>query len=130
MKTLGDKVLSLYKNYIAPTEKEIKIGKKELNITSHTEFDPGRKKASGWLTKELSPSQLRKIAQQSPLLMKGIRKKCLDGTRAWLDLEILPNRGEEIKTDLDLIHDFEKRNNFKGAWAQAKINSYVYGDGY
>ena len=129
-KTLGDQLVNFYVNYISPTKKQNKIGSKELNVTSLTEDAIGRRKASGFMTKELSPSQLRKIAQQAPLLMKGVRKKCLDGTRAWLDLEILPDRGEAIKADLTLIHDFEKRNNFKYKWALAKINSYIYGDGY
>ena len=129
-KTLGDKLVNFYINYIAPTNKQLEVGKKELKVTSPTEYDPGRVKKSGWLTKELSPSQLRKTVQQCPLLTKGIRKKCLDGTRAWLNLEILPDRGEAIKADLDYIYEFEKRNNFKAKWAQTKINSYIYGDGY
>ena len=123
-------VKEFYNGYIAPTKVELKVGEKELNVTEPTEYDPGRVKKSGWLTDELSPAQLRKTAQQCPLLMKGVRKKCLDGTRAWLNLEILPERGKPIKDDLDIIYDFEKRNNFKALWAQMKINSYVYGDGF
>ena len=130
MKTLGDRLIDFYNGYIAPTDKELKVGEKELKVTSPTDHDPGRKKQSGWLTKELSPSQLRKTFNQCPLLAKGVRKKCLDGTRAWLNLEILPNRGDAVKADLDYIYEFEKRNNFKAKWAQLKINSYIYGDGY
>ena len=129
-KTLGDKLIEFYEGYLAPTKKELKVGRKELNVNSYGEYSPGLKKTGGWITGELSPSQLRKTAQQCPLFMKGVRKKCLDGARAWLELEILPHRGEAVKTDLDLIHDFEKRNNFRSVWAKAKINSYIYGDGY
>jgi hypothetical protein len=129
MKTLGDKLIEFYNGYLAPTKKQLEVGKKELKVTSPNEYALGRKK-DDWLSKELSPSQLRKTAQQCPLLMKGIRKKCLDGTRAWLNLEILPNRGDAIKADLDYIYEFEKRNNFRAKWSQTKINSYIYGDGF
>lgn len=130
MKTLGDRLIDFYNGYIAPSDKELKVGEKELKITEPTEHDPGRQRADGWITKELSPPQLRKTFQQCPLLSKGVRKKCLDGTRAWLELEILPDRGDAIKADLDYIYEFEERNNFKAKWSQLKMNSYIYGDGF
>jgi len=129
-KTVGDKIKDFYINYVAPTKEELKKGSKELRVTRHSKDSRGNRKNSGFLTKSLSPKEQRVTAEQAPLLMKGIRKKCMDGTRAWLNLEILPDRGKSIREDLQIIYNFEKRNNFKSLWNQIKMDSYIYGDGY
>ena len=133
MKTLGDRVKNIYKNYISPTKEDLDKGRKELHVTAPNKFGSGNRKHAGMFRKgrrKLTPEEQRNTAEQAPLMMKGIRKKCMDGTRAWHILEILPDKGGVIKDDLLLIRNFEKRNNLRAKWNQIKVDSHVYGDGY
>jgi len=131
-KTLGDRAKDLYKNYVAPTKEDLDKGRKELHVTAPTKYGSGNKKYGGYFSKhkKLTPIEQRNTAEQAPLMMKGIRKKCMDGTRAWHELIILPDRGNVIQEDLSIIRAFEKRNNFRAKWHQLKVDSHIYGDGY
>ena len=132
-KTLGDGIKHLYENYIAPTKEDLEKGKKELRVTAPEKYGSGTKKYEGSIFRrksKLTPEEQRNTAEQAPLMMKGIRKKCMDGTRAWHEIEILPDRGENIKEDLAIIRAFKKRNNLRAKWNQIKVDSHIYGDGY
>jgi len=132
-KTLGDRAKDLYKNYIAPTKEDLEKGAKELRLTAPERYGSGTKKYEGSIFRKhrkLTPEEQRKTAEQAPLMMKGIRKKCMDGTRAWFNIETLPDRGTVIESDLVILHAFEKRSNFKAKWNQIKVDSHIYGDGY
>jgi len=111
MKTFGDRAKDLYQNYIAPKKEDLDKGAKELHVTAPKKYGSGIKKNSGWFlkNKKLTPIEQRGVAEQSPLLMKGIRKKCMDGTRAWHELIVLPNRGNAIQEDLAIINAFKNR---------------------
>lgn len=126
-KTIGDRILDVYENYIAPSEKEQKVGKKEFKLDSTNAY--GEKKEK-WGTKELSTEKCIKVAKQCPILMKGIRKSTLDSIRAWYHLETWENRGDPIKADVKLIRDFERRTNFKYKWRKAIDIAKVTGDAY
>lgn len=132
-KTAGDLAKSFFVNYIAPTKEDLEKGRKELHVTAPTKYGSGNKKNT-WnffsKNRKLTPEQQRTTAEQAPLFMKGVRKKCMDGTRAWFELETLPDRGDVIKADLTILRMFEKRSNFKAKWNQIKVDSYIYGDGY
>ena len=131
-KTLGDRAKGFYTNYVAPTKEDLEKGAKELRVTAPKKYGSGTKKNSGWFLKnrKLTPTEQRNTAEQAPLMMKGIRKKCMDGTRAWHGLIILPNRGDAIEADLAIIRAFKNRTNLRAKWNQLKVDSHIYGDGY
>lgn len=124
-KTIGDYATDLWVNYIAKTRaksKVVKSKKIEPSDTAEENIQQGYK--------NLSPTRRREIAEESPLLMKGIKKKCADTFRAWFILETMEGRGKPIKADLDLLTDFELRSNYKGKLTEAKRASHIYGNGF
>jgi hypothetical protein len=125
-KTIGDLVKNFATSYILPRHNS--IGEKENKILYPVNATPSRKTSSG--TKELSPLKCRQTVEQCPMLMKGMRKKAMDSVRAWHHLEVLDGDGTPIRYDLQLIESFEQRSNLKFKWTKARIDSYVYGDGY
>jgi hypothetical protein len=129
MATIGDRLRNVWKNYIAPTKEEIKIGRKEIMIQSGDTLTPENKTSMGHL-KKLSPKQCRNAAEQCPLFMKGARKKAGDSVRAWHNIETADAKKKVPQQDLNIINLFTKRNNLKLKWYEAKIASYIYGDGY
>lgn len=128
MKTLGDKVKSFYKNYVAPTKEDIKVGKKELNLAYPTDGSPEYKHS--FLKKALTMEECRNTAQQCPLFMKGARKKAMDSIRAWFEIQSLNQQTVPVSTDLKILEAFERRTQFKHKYLEARIASFTYGDGY
>ncbi len=128
MKTLGDRVKSFFKNYVAPTAEDIKTGKKELNLQYPTDGSPEYKHP--WLKKELTMVECRNTAQQCPLFMKGARKKAMDSIRAWFEIQSTNSKTVPVNADLNMLQSFEKRTQFKLKWLEARVASFVYGDGY
>jgi len=127
MATLGDRLRSVWKNYIAPTKEEVKIGRKELAVTQD-EYFPEQKNDP--FTKELSVKKCIKAAEQCPLFMKGARKKAKDSIRAWHRIEHLDKQKKPFSIDLLYINNFIRRNNLPKLWERLRVASFVTGDGY
>jgi len=127
MTTLGDYLIKLYQNYIAPSKEEQKL--REFGAVYPENRDSEFYSKDSFGTKELSRQKLREVALQTPLLMKGIRKKSLDSVRSWF--EIVTFDGTHVPSiDLKIIRDFEKRSRIKYKWVEAVVASYIYGDGF
>ena len=120
MKSVGDYVFEFYDRYIKTSTKESAL--KSSNIWS-TELQKGSD------DKRLSPSKRRELANQSPIFMKGVRKKSMDSVRAWFDIEA-DNKSTPIQADINAIKAFEKRTNYKKKFAQAIKDAHIYGDGF
>lgn len=127
MATLGDKLRSVWKNYIAPTKEEIKVGKKELKITEGDELPEQR---NDLFTTELSVVKCIKAAEQCPLFMKGARKKAKDSIRAWHRIEHLDKNKKPFAQDLNIIRNFTRRNNLRKLWERLRVAAFITGDGY
>ncbi len=128
MATIGDKLRSVWKNYLAPTAEEIKVGKKELNLQYPADGSPEYKHP--WLKKELTMAECRETAQQCPLFMKGARKKAMDSLRAWFEVQSTNSKTVPVSADLNILKAFERRTQFVSKYLEARIASFVYGDGY
>lgn len=128
MKTIGDHLRNVWKNYLAPTSEDIKVGKKEERLTNPPDSSPEYK--HDFLTKKLSPERCKKTAQQCPLFMKGARKKAMDSIRAWFELQAKNQQTTPVSSDLNILDAFERRTQFKYKWLEARIASFIYGDGY
>lgn len=132
MVKFGDQIKKLRKsiaNYIAPSKEDLKIGKKEMVLVANDTPIPENKDSMGRL-RELTLVECRKTAQQCPLFMKGARKKAADSIRAWHEIETYDKKKNVPAIDLNIISRFEKRNNLKLKWLEARVASYIYGDGY
>jgi len=127
-KTLGDRAIDFYRNYIAPSKEDIEKGKKEEKLSTPPDSLSDKKESFG--TKKLSMAKCRKTANQSPLFMKGARKKAMDSIRAWFILETKNQKTTPVEQDLNILDTFEKRTQFKMKWYEARVASFVYGDGY
>jgi len=128
MATIGDHLRKVWKNYIAPSAEDIKEGKKELNLIHPPDASPEYKHS--FLKKELSMETCRETALQCPLFMKGARKKAMDSIRAWFEIESQNQQTVPVKEDLQILKTFERRNQFKKKWEEAKVAAFTYGDGY
>ena len=127
MTTLGDYLVKIWHNYIAPSKEEQKL--REFGAVYPENMDSSFYSKDGWGTDELSLEKLREVALQTPLLMKGIRKKSLDSTRSWFS--IVTDDGTRVPNiDLRIVKDFEKRSRIKYKWYEAVVASFIYGDGY
>ena len=128
MKTLGDRVKNFYKNYVAPSSEDIKVGKKELDMV----YPPGAmpEQKHGFLKKELTMIECRNTAQQCPLFTKGARKKAMDSIRAWFEIQSQNQQTVPISTDLRILKAFERRTQFQLKWLEVRVASFIYGDGY
>lgn len=127
-KTVGDYATSLWINYIARSKKTVSKPKKVESKKPNPDELSAENIQQGY--EKLTPEKRRKIAEESPLLMKGITKKCADTFRAWFILETMEGHGKPVKTDLDLITDFELRSNYKKKLTEAKRASHIYGNGF
>lgn len=127
-KTVGDYAASLWKNYIARSKKTIPESKKVLSKKPNPDELSAENIQQGY--EKLTPEKRRKIAEESPLLMKGIEKKSADTFRAWFILETMDGRGKPIKSDLKLLTDFELRSNYKALLTEARKASHIYGNGF
>lgn len=125
-KTIGDYASDIWTNYIAKTMDTKTKTPKSKKIQPSNEAEENIQQGY----KNLSPAKRREIANESPLLMKGIKKKCADTFRAWFILETIEGRGKPVKKDLELIADFELRSNYKGKLNEAKRASHIYGNGF
>ena len=125
-KTLGDRWENFYSSYIGKS-KSVPKSKKEIKLLTVNDYDPILKK-SGF--EKLTPEKRRLLSQQCPIFMKGVKKKNLDTFRAWFTVETVENRGKPIDADLKVLHDFEKRTNYKAKLNEAGICSDIYGDGF
>jgi len=128
MKTVGDRLKNVWRNYIAPSAEDIKVGKKEERLISPSDASPVYKHA--FLKKELSMIECRNTAQQCPLFMKGADKKAMDSIRAWFKIQTPNQLTVPVKTDLNILEAFERRTQFILKWYEARKASFVYGDGY
>lgn len=128
MKTLGDRVKNFYKNYVAPSAEDIKVGRKEEILSSPPGAMPEQKHT--FLKKELTMTECRKTAQQCPLFTKGARKKAMDSIRAWFEIQSQNQQTVPVSTDLRIIKAFERRTQFQLKWLEARVASFIYGDGY
>ena len=126
MKTLGDTLKNGWNKYIAVTQPK-NIGKKEQKLYAPTQYSEELYQ-QGY--KNLSPQRRREIANESPLFMKGIRKKSLDTFRAWHTIETKEGRGKPIHADILAIESFDRRSNFKYKCYEAKAAAHIYGNGY
>jgi hypothetical protein len=132
-KTIGDYLKGAWKNYVAPTEEEIKSGegKKERNLTYPPNQPPEYVNVGGNpRTRKLTLVQCRQTAEQCALFMKGARKKAMDSSRAWHKIDTFKEDTKPVAYDLKLIHDFEKRTNLKRKWEATRVDSFVYGNGF
>lgn len=127
-KTLGDRLISTYQNYLAPSKKKPKsVGKKERQLINTGNY--GREgKYQGY--DKLTPNRRREIASESPLFMKGVRKKSMDTFRAWFSVKSTDSKKEPLPADLKAFEDFERRSNIRSKATLARIASHIYGDGY
>lgn len=125
-KTVMDYASDVWINYIAKTSdtksKTVKTKKPMPNDDATENIQQGYK--------NLSPEKRRLIAEESPLFMKGVKKKCADTFRAWFILEPLKKDGKIVQRDMDLLTDFELRSNYKGKLTEAKRASHIYGNGF
>lgn len=132
MAKFGDQIYKLRKsiaNYIAPSKEEIKTSRKETMLVVGDKLVPESAGATIG-TKELSLEQCRNTAQQCPLFMKGARKKAADSIRAWHEIENYDKSKTVPALDLTIINNFAIRNQLKLKWYEARVASYVYGNGY
>jgi len=127
-KTIGDYIKDFYENYIAPSDDEY-VGKKESDLTNPKDNSQDRK-SGDFGTKKLSMQKCREVAEQTPLFMKGVRKKSMDSVRSWYHIDTKDEQTNPISTDLDIIKEFEERNNLLYKWYLMSVDSSVYGDGY
>ncbi len=116
---LGDRVLNFYKDYIQPT-KESALGNSAWGANGSTKGsdDP-----------RMTPDRRRELAYQSPIFMKGVRKKTMDSIRAWFKIET-KNQSTPIQADENAIYAFEKRTNYKKKFSHAVMDAHIYGDGF
>jgi len=128
MATIGDRLKNFYKNYVAPTAEDISVGKKELNLAYPPDSNPEYKHS--FLRKELTMVECRNTAQQCPLFAKGARKKAMDSIRAWFELQSQNQKTIPVKSDIELLKTFERRTQFMHKWLEARVASFIYGDGY
>lgn len=128
MATIGDHLRKAWRNYVAPSAEDIKVGKKEEKLAYPPDASPEYK--HDFLKKELSMQECRSTAQQCPAFMKGARKKAMDSIRAWFELQSQNPKTVPVKADLQLLKAFERRAQFKKKWEEAKIAAFIYGDGY
>lgn len=119
-----DFAANIWSNYFARSKIEKAVVSKKPSVG---EWSPENAK-QGY--EKLSPLRRREIAQESPLLMKGIKKKSADTFRAWFTLEAVEGRGNPIKADLDDLRAFELRSSYKSKLTQIRIASHIYGDGF
>lgn len=122
--TLVDRFNYAWEKYVAPSKA---VDSKESNLVSVDNYSPVLNKG-GYA--KLTPARRREIANESPLLTKGIRKKSLDSIRAWISLETLDGRGAPIEADAKAIRAFELRTNYKKKFYDAIVCAHVYGDGF
>ena len=124
--TVGDKLVGIWKNYFA-VSKDAPKSKKEQALLKSGEYSP-ENTYQGY--EKLSPHRRREIAQESPLLMKGVRKKSLDTFRAWFQIDTMDEQTTPISTDIKAFEDFDRRSNIKSKAVLAKVGSHVYGNGF
>jgi len=125
-KTIGDYATGIWTNYIAKSKDT-----KQTKVVPSKKIEPSEEAEENIQQgyKNLSPTKRRKIAEESPLLMKGIKKKCADTFRAWFILE--PMKGQELDDkDIETLSDFELRSNYKAKLNEAKRASHIYGNGF
>jgi hypothetical protein len=118
--TLLDFVYDAYDKYIKRSSKEaeLKAGKGWGTGDTKGGDDP-----------QLTPDKRRELAYQSPIFMKGVRKKTMDSVRAWFDIET-DNNSAPISIDEKALKAFEKRSNYKKKFASAVRDAHIYGDGF
>jgi len=124
-KTIMDYASDVWVNYVAKTidTKKTVPSKKVMPSNEAAEnIKQGYEK--------LSPSRRREIANESPLFMKGVKKKCADTFRAWFILKPMKEGTKLVQKDSDLLTAFELRSNYKGKLNEAKRASHIYGDGF
>jgi len=121
MATLGDLVFNFYDKYIKPT------GTKETQLKSGGRWAEGMTKESDDI--QLNPQKRCELANQSPIFMKGVRKKTMDSIRAWFQIETT-NGTAPIKADEDALNAFLKRSEYKKKFSQAVKDAFIYGDGF
>jgi len=125
MKTLGDMIVDAYNNYIAPSHKSESTKEKRL-MNSGTYNQENQRQGYD----KLDPQRRREIANESPLFMKGARKKSLDTFRAWLTIETQDGHGSVIKADLTAFQRFDERSQFIKKLYEGRVASHIYGDGF
>lgn len=125
-KTVMDYANTVWINYIARSPKPTGTKEKSKKFVA-SEWAPENAK-QGY--DKLTPLKRRLIAEESPLLMKGIKKKCADTFRAWFILETMKGRGNPIKADMDTLQKFELRSNYKVKLTLARKAAHIYGDGF
>jgi len=125
--TIGDKLAGVWRNYFAISKSDSPKSQKEKTLLNSGEYGE-EYKYQGY--DKLSPTRRRQIAQESPILMKGVRKKSLDTFRAWFLVEALDGHGSPVAADIQAFTDFEKRSDFRAKCVLAKVGSHVYGNGY
>jgi len=119
--TLMDNAYNFYEKYIRRTPS------KESSLKSGSKYGNEHVKESDDI--RLTPEKRRELAHQSPIFMKGVRKKGMDSIRAWFDI-VTKNGSESIKIDTEALWAFEKRSNYKNKFYRAIKDSYIYGDGF
>jgi len=118
--TLGDSLYNFYEKYI-------KVSTKETSLKAGSGWGSGMEKDSD--DRLLTPSKRRELAYQSPIFMKGIKKKTQDSVRAWFKITT-ENESTPIKFDTEAIEAFEKRTHYKKKFSQAVKDAHIYGDGF
>jgi hypothetical protein len=123
--TIGDKVVNFYETFLKVSEK--KVSKKEQTLIDPKEYSPVLSKKD---YENLTPEKRRNIAMESPLFLKGIKKKNMDTFRAWLKIVADDDKGTVVKADLDTIREFERRSEIKKKCYEAGVCVHIYGDGF
>jgi len=119
--TLFDSAYNFYEKYIKLT------GTKETKLKSGNGWGAGQTKNSDDV--QLTPDKRRELAYQSPIFMKGVRKKTQDSIRAWFEIQT-QNNSTPIQMDEEALKAFEKRTNYKKKFSQAVKDAHIYGDGF
>lgn len=118
---LGDTVLNFYKEYVKPT--------KESALGNDSAWGAGGGTTKDSDDPKMTPDRRRELAYQSPIFLKGVRKKSMDSIRAWFKIET-HNQSTPIQADEDAIRAFETRTNYKKKFLQAIKDAHIYGDGF
>ena len=129
-KTIGDYTSDIWTNYFAKTRSKKSKSTKSKVPTKKPQVSNEAEENNQQGYRKLSPYKRRLIAEESPLLMKGIKKKCADTFRAWFILEPFKTSGKLVQKDMDLFLDFELRSNYKGKLNEAKRASHIFGNGF
>lgn len=130
--TLMDKVDDFFATYIRKTdEKPLPPSKAEDELPfDASDFEESDEKFSMKVNgKKLTPELRRRMALTAPFYMKGLKKKCRDTFRAGYTYKHPETKSKPAKIELDVLSEFNRRNNILEKLPLVKQDAHIYGDG-